>query len=74
MFQFEKTTPKMIDPHHLVGGFNPSEKFESNWMISPNRGENTKYLKPPASDGPTPWIYGKQISVVPQLQRSIRKN
>ena len=24
----------------LVGGFNPSEKHESNWIISPNRDEN----------------------------------
>ncbi len=26
----------------LVGGFNPSEKYESNWIISPNRDENKK--------------------------------
>ena len=32
---------------YLVGGFNPSEKYSSNWIISPNRGENKKYLKPP---------------------------
>ena len=31
----------------LVGGFNPSEKYWSNWIISPSRGENKKYLKPP---------------------------
>ena len=31
----------------LVGGFNPLEKYESNWKSSPNRGENKKYLKPP---------------------------
>ena len=31
----------------LVGGFNPIEKYESNWMISPGRGENSKNLKPP---------------------------
>ena len=31
----------------LVGGFNPSEKYSSNWIISPNRGENKKCLKPP---------------------------
>ena len=24
----------------LVGGFNPSEKYESKWESSPNRGEN----------------------------------
>ena len=39
-------TPK----HNLVGGFNPSEKYKSNWESSPNRGENKKYLKPPTSN------------------------
>ena len=29
----------------LAGGFNPSEKYKSNWIISPGRDENTKYLK-----------------------------
>ena len=24
----------------LVGGFNPSKKYQSNWTISPSRGEN----------------------------------
>ena len=33
--------------HKLVGGFNPSEKYESNWESSRNRGENINYLKPP---------------------------
>ena len=32
---------------HLVRGFNPFEKYWSNWIISPGRGENNKYLKPP---------------------------
>jgi len=31
----------------LVGGFNPVEKYSSNWIISPSRGENKTYLKPP---------------------------
>ena len=31
----------------LVGGFNSFEKYSSNWIIFPNRGENKKYLKPP---------------------------
>ena len=35
--------------HNLVGGFNPFEKYQSKWESSPNRGENKKYLKPPAS-------------------------
>ena len=25
---------------HLVGGFNPFEKYQSNWIISPGKGEN----------------------------------
>ena len=35
--------------HSLVGGFNPSEKYKSNWIIFPGRGEHKKCLKPPAS-------------------------
>ena len=31
---------------YLVGGFNPFEKYESNWTSSSNEGENGKYLKP----------------------------
>ena len=31
----------------LVGGFNPFEKYYSNWIIFPGRDENKKYLKPP---------------------------
>ena len=33
----------------LVGGFNPSKKYESKWESSPGRGENKKCLKPPPS-------------------------
>ena len=32
---------------YLVDGFNPYEKYESNWIISPGRGENKNCLKPP---------------------------
>ena len=32
----------------LVGGFNPFEKYWSNWITSPGGVENKKYLKPPA--------------------------
>ena len=33
---------------YLVGGWtNPSEKYEWNWIISPSRDRNNKYLKPP---------------------------
>ena len=30
----------------VVVGFNPFEKYLSNWIISPGRGKNKKYLKP----------------------------
>ena len=43
-----KSSPIKLEPH-LVGGFNPSEKYLSNRIISPSRGENKKYLKPPPS-------------------------
>ena len=33
---------------YLVGGFNPSEKYQSNWIMTPKREENKKYLKPPS--------------------------
>ena len=33
----------------LAGGFNPFEKYQSNWIISPNRDEHKTYLKPPPS-------------------------
>ena len=33
----------------LVGGFNPLEKYKSNWKSFPTRGENKKCLKPPPS-------------------------
>ncbi len=33
--------------HSKVGGFNPSEKYQSNWIIYRNRDENKTYLKPP---------------------------
>jgi len=39
----------------LLGGFNPFEKYKSNWLISPGRGENNKYLKPPSSKGFLYW-------------------
>ena len=34
---------------YLVGGFNPFEKYESNWIISPGTDEHIKYLNPPPS-------------------------
>ena len=38
----EKTNVSYHRIHNSVGGFNPIEKYESNWIISPNRDENTK--------------------------------
>ena len=38
--------------HILGGGFNPVEKYLSNWIISPGRSENKKYLKPPGHGDP----------------------
>ena len=37
----------ILNEQLLVGGFNPFEKYSSNWIISPGRGENEKCLKPP---------------------------
>jgi len=31
----------------LFGGFNPSKKYWSNWIISPGNGKIKKCLKPP---------------------------
>ena len=33
----------MWDYAHLVGGFDPSKKYQS-WIISPSRGEDKKYI------------------------------
>ena len=45
------STPKTQICSELIGfladGFNPFEKYYSNWESSPNTGENKKYLKPP---------------------------
>ena len=36
----------------LAGGWtNQLEKYQSNWIISPGRGENKRHLKPPPSSG-----------------------
>ena len=39
--------PHVLD---LAGGFNPFEKYYSNWIISPGRGKNQKCLKPSPRD------------------------
>ena len=35
---------------------NPSEKYESNWIISPSKGENKTILKPPPTSSYKPYI------------------
>ena len=40
-----------LNHDYLVGGFNPPEKYWSNWKSSPNRGGHKKCLKPPPSSG-----------------------
>ena len=42
----EKRAPAVVSGFFPVGGFNPSEKYESKWESSPGRGENKKCLKP----------------------------
>ena len=52
MKQFSHLRKRKKQPHkkgYLLGGFNPSEKYESNWIISPSRDENKTYLKPQSS-------------------------
>ena len=51
-------SPENCQKTQLVGGFNPSEKCWSNWIISANRGESKKYLKPPPSQK---WRFWKMI-------------
>ena len=36
---FSKDIPNKLKVLELVGGFNPFEKYESNWIISPGRDE-----------------------------------
>ena len=52
---------------HLVGGFNPSEKYSSNWMVSPGRGEHKKYLEPPPSSAFFIFGIGEYFGTVPEL-------
>ena len=66
---------------NLPGGFNPSEKYYSIWIISPSRGENHKCLKPPASTFPgsppfpfqpaTPWRTSPATGIDHLLQRTL---
>ena len=47
--QFTCTFYFKIQHPSLLAGFNPFQKYQSNWIISPSSGENTTYLKPPPS-------------------------
>ena len=44
MYILLQNTSSFQTEHHLVGGFNPFETYQSNWKSSPNRGEHKKYL------------------------------
>ena len=44
---FQEKETNAPSKEKLVGGFNPFEKYSSNWIISPGKGENKKCLKPP---------------------------
>ena len=57
--QEHEKNPKNLWTWTLVGGFNPSEKYESKLESSPNRGEHKKYLKPPISEQVVLEIHGK---------------
>ena len=37
---------RLVDKQLLVGGFNPSEKYCSNWIISLSRGKNLSPASP----------------------------
>ena len=54
----------------LVGGFNPSEKYQSKWESSPNRGENKKYLKPQPRKSFVK-IYAKNSRITARRQRTV---
>ena len=44
-----KISIEIVTGSILVGGFNPFERYKSNWKSSPGRDEHKKYLKPPPS-------------------------
>lgn len=45
---------------YLLGGFNPFERSQSNWNISPARGKNKKYFKPLHSYV-VAWFWGDKL-------------
>ncbi len=50
----------------LGGGFNPFQKYQSNWIISPGKGKNKKYLKPPPRKiEKKPQLFTPQLVIFP---------
>ena len=43
------TISHAVEKYSVVGSFNPYETYQSNWFISPGRGGNNFFLKPPPS-------------------------
>jgi len=43
------TISHAVEKYSVVGSFNPYETYQSNWFISPGRGGNIFFLKPPPS-------------------------
>ena len=54
--------------HPLVGGFNPLEKYVSNWIISPGiRGEHNKYLSchhPSPTEADASWHPNAPVTIL----------
>ena len=53
----------------LVGGFNPFEKYESNWKSSPNRGENIWNHQPVKF----PWMKTSRVFFPKKNNNMVRK-
>ena len=51
---FQNNTQDLFTFSLLVGGFNPSQRYWSDWKSCPNRGENKTYVKPPPI---LPWLF-----------------
>ena len=57
---------KKINNTHLVGDFNPFEKYQSNWKSFPHRGENKNSLKPPPSH--QFWLVGHRDAAIQTIK------
>ena len=58
----------------LVGGFNPIEKYWSNWIICPGRGKNKKHLKPPPRKLGTAKTLALKPSLASECRAATNKN